>query len=233
MIKIINHKQMGKSERGWLHSIFHFSFAEYYNPKNIHFGVIRVINDDIIDAQSGFPTHPHQNMEIISYVVEGTLSHQDSMGNMKELTRGQVQYMSAGKGVTHSEYNLKDDPLRILQIWILPDKEGYEPNYGDYNFNWDERVGKWLEIVSSTKGDAPIKIHQDINVFVTELEEGESISYKLEEGRQAYLVQIEGQGSINGVLIDEKDGVEIQDESMITLKAITQSHYILFDMREN
>lgn len=233
MIKIINHKQMGKSERGWLHSIFHFSFAEYYNPKNIHFGVIRVINDDIIDAQSGFPTHPHQNMEIISYVVEGTLSHQDSMGNMKELTRGQVQYMSAGKGVTHSEYNLKDDPLRILQIWILPDKEGYEPNYGDYNFNWDERVGKWLEIVSSTKGDAPIKIHQDINVFVTELDKGESISYKLEEGRQAYLVQIEGQGSINGVLIDEKDGVEIQDESMITLKAITQSHYILFDMREN
>ncbi|SJZ69645.1 pirin family protein [Anaerorhabdus furcosa] len=233
MIKIINHKQMGKSERGWLHSIFHFSFAEYYNPKNIHFGVIRVINDDIIDAQSGFPTHPHQNMEIISYVVKGTLSHQDSMGNMKELTRGQVQYMSAGKGVTHSEYNLKDDPLRILQIWILPDKEGYEPNYGDYNFNWDERVGKWLEIVSSTKGNAPIKIHQDINVFVTELKEGESISYKLEEGRQAYLVQIEGQGSINGVLIDEKDGVEIQDESMITLKAITQSHTILFDMREN
>lgn len=169
----------------------------------------------------------------LAYVVEGTLSHQDSMGNMKELTRGQVQYMSAGKGVTHSEYNLKDDPLRILQIWILPDKEGYEPNYGDYNFNWDERVGKWLEIVSSTKGDAPIKIHQDINVFVTELEEGESISYKLEEGCQAYLVQIEGQGSINGVLIDEKDGVEIQGESMIALKAITQSHYILFDMREN
>lgn len=147
---------MGRSELGWLHSLFHFSFAEYYNPENIQFGTLRVVNDDQIEPGKGFDTHAHSNMEIISYVVDGVLTHRDSMNNQRELTRGQVQYMSAGTGITHSEYNLTEGISRFLQIWILPDKKGYQPNYGDYRFDWADRENKWLHIVSGEGGDAPV-----------------------------------------------------------------------------
>lgn len=227
MIKIISSKNMGKSEMGWLHSIFHFSFAEYYNPNNINFGALRVINDDIFDGQNGFSTHPHENMEIISYVVDGVLTHEDSMGNKRELNRGQVQYMSAGTGIRHSEYNLTNKPLRFLQIWIVPDKKGYEPNYGDYAFDWNERVNSWLTIVSK---DGPIKIHQDMTISVLSLDQGEIIKYSLDENRQAYLVQIEGESVVNEEYMLEKDGAEITEESHITIQAKKPSHYILFDM---
>ena len=229
MIKTIDNKKMGISEQGWLHSIFHFSFAEYYNPNNMNFGALRVVNDDIFDAGNGFGTHPHQNMEIVSYVIDGVLTHKDSMGNQRELTRGQVQYMSAGTGITHSELNLTKDPARFLQIWILPDAKGYTPNYGDYRFDWNERVNKWLHIVSGEQGNAPIKIHQDMNIYVVELDAGNSIKHTLADGRQAYLIQIEGNGEINGHPLYAKDAAEIIDES-ITIKAKDKSHYILFDM---
>lgn len=232
MIKVINHEKMGKSEMGWLHSIFHFSFAEYYNPDNIKFGSLRVINDDIFDAGKGFGTHPHENMEIISYVVDGVLTHKDSMGNKRDLVRGQVQYMSAGTGVTHSEYNLTEKPLRFLQIWIIPNKKGYTPNYGDYRFEWEEREGKWLQIVSGLQGNAPIQIHQDMNISVVSLKANENIDYHIDSNRQVYLVQIEGCGMINGETINEKDGAEIIDEEKINLRAKTDSHIILFDMEK-
>lgn len=232
MIKVINHEKMGKSEMGWLHSIFHFSFAEYYNPDNIKFGSLRVINDDIFDAGKGFGTHPHENMEIISYVVDGVLTHKDSMGNKRDLVRGQVQYMSAGTGVTHSEYNLTEKPLRFLQIWIIPNKKGYIPNYGDYRFEWEEREGKWLQIVSGLQGNAPIQIHQDMNISVVSLKANENIDYHIDSNRQVYLVQIEGCGMINGETINEKDGAEIIDEEKINLRAKTDSHIILFDMEK-
>lgn len=232
MIKVINHEKMGKSEMGWLHSIFHFSFAEYYNPDNIKFGSLRVINDDIFDAGKGFGTHPHENMEIISYVVDGVLTHKDSMGNKRDLVRGQVQYMSAGTGVTHSEYNLTEKPLRFLQIWIIPNKKGYTPNYGDYRFEWEEREGKWLQIVSGLQGNAPIQIHQDMNISVVSLKANENIDYHIDSNRQVYLVQIEGCGMINGETINEKDGAEIIGEEKINLRAKTDSHIILFDMEK-
>ncbi|MFB0917501.1 MAG: pirin family protein, partial [Clostridiaceae bacterium] len=129
MIKRIDNTKMGRSNLGWLNSLFHFSFAEYYNPKNINFGVLRVVNDDLILSNTGFPTHPHRDMEIVSYVVNGALTHGDSMGNKNTITRGHVQYMSAGTGVTHSEYNYSDETARFLQIWILPDKRGHLPQY--------------------------------------------------------------------------------------------------------
>ena len=135
MRKYVDHTKMGRGQHGWLDSHFHFSFADYFNPQNIRFGVLRVFNDDIVQAQEGFDIHPHQDMEIISYVVQGELSHEDSMGNAHTLTRGQSQYMSAGTGVFHSEYNLQEkDELRFMQIWIFPDQRGYRPNYGDYRF---------------------------------------------------------------------------------------------------
>ena len=136
MIKVIKHENMGRSDRGWLHSLFHFSFAEYYKPDNIKFGALRVVNDDRFDPHGGFGMHPHDNMEIISYVVDGQLTHRDNLGNGSRLERGDVQYMSAGSGIMHSEYNDTNEPLRFLQIWILPDEKNAEPNYGDHRFDW-------------------------------------------------------------------------------------------------
>lgn len=231
MIKVIDSHKMGTSELGWLHSLFHFSFAEYYNPENIQFGMLRVVNDDRIEPGTGFDTHPHANMEIVSYVVDGALTHRDNMGNERELTRGQVQYMSAGTGVTHSEYNLTNDVARFLQIWILPDKNGYNPNYGDYRFDWEARENKWLNIVSGENGTAPVKIHQDMDISVLSLDAGLTLDYILKEGRQAYLIQIEGSGTVNEYPLSTRDAAEITDETRIQLRAETKSHFILFDMK--
>lgn len=232
MIKVIDHNKMGKSERGWLHSLFHFSFAEYYNPDNIQFGALRVVNDDVFDPQGGFPTHPHSDMEIISYVVDGELTHKDSLGNGRTLTKGQVQYMSAGTGIFHSEFNYADKPSRFLQIWVLPDAAGYEPNYGDYDFKWEDRENTWLQIASGQNGSAPVKINQDMDISVISLDAGREAVYELAPGRQAYLIQIEGMGSANGHGLKERDAAEITDESQIVLAASRDSHYILFDMQQ-
>lgn len=230
MVTAISSKNMGKSNRGWLNSIFHFSFAEYYNPQNMQFGALRVVNDDLIASKTGFDTHPHANMEIISYVVDGQLTHGDSMGNQKTLSRGQVQYMSAGTGITHSEHNIGSDTARFLQIWILPDKDGYLPQYGDYPFPWQDRVNQWLTIATGSKGKAPITIHQDMIISVLHLDAGKKQEYSLGLDRMAYLIQIEGTGEINSTRLDAKDGAEIIEEALIHLSAITDSHYILFDM---
>ncbi|GAA0725262.1 pirin family protein [Clostridium malenominatum] len=229
MLRKIESKNMGSSNLGWLRSKFHFSFAEYYNPDNINFGVLRVINDDLIQSNTGFDTHPHRDMEIVSYVIDGELTHGDSMGNKNTITRGHVQYMSAGTGVYHSEHNLGEDTARLLQIWIYPDKKGYEPNYGDYRFNWKDRENKWLHMVSSKDGDAPIKINQDVNIYSLELRKGEEISFPVKEGRQAYLVQIEGNSLINEIELNERDGMEIVEEDIL-IKGKETSHILILEM---
>ena len=233
MLRKLDHNNMGRSNLGWLQSTFHFSFAEYYNPKNINFGVLRVINDDLIAPKTGFDTHPHRDMEIISYVVDGGLTHGDSMGNQQTVTRGQVQYMSAGTGVFHSEHNRGDQTLRMLQIWIFPDQQGYKPNYGDFRFNWDDRHNQWLHMVSSKEGDAPVKVNQDVNFYSLELEKEKEISFPVKEGRQAYLVQIEGNSEINQIPLETRDGLEIVEEE-IHIKATETSHILLIEMgKEN
>lgn len=212
-------------------SKFHFSFAEYYNPDNMNFGALRVINDDLIQPNTGFEVHPHRDMEIISYVVNGELTHGDSMGNKNTISRGHAQYMSAGTGVFHSEHNFGEDQLRLLQIWILPDKKDYMPNYGDYKFNWNDRHNKWLHIASSKNESAPIKINQDTNIYALELEKGKEIDFKVNEGRQAYLVQIEGNSSINEIELNESDGMEIVEEDIL-IKAKETSHILVLEMRK-
>lgn len=231
MLRKIDHRQMGKSNQGWLQSIFHFSFAEYYNPENINFGALRVINDDQIAPGTGFGTHPHRDMEIISYVVDGTLTHADSMGNQRNVKRGHVQYMSAGTGVLHSEHNRTEDPLRLLQIWIFPDKQGYAPNYGDFLFEWEERQNKWLHMVSSKQGSAPVKINQDVNFYSLELEKGKEIEFPVHDGRQAYLVQIEGSSTINGLSLEARDGLEIVEEG-INITTDETSHFLVIEMEK-
>ncbi|ARC86503.1 pirin family protein [Clostridium argentinense CDC 2741] len=231
MLRKIESKNMGSSNLGWLKSKFHFSFAKYYNPDNINFGVLRVINDDLVQSNTGFDTHPHRDMEIISYVVNGELTHRDSMGNKSTITRGHVQYMSAGTGVYHSEHNFEKDTLRLLQIWIFPDQKGYKPNYGDYRFNWDDRQNKWLHMASNKDGDAPIKINQDINAYSLELEKGKEINFPVKEGRQAYLVQIEGMSLVNEVELNERDGMEIVEEDIL-IKAKETSHIMVLEMKK-
>ncbi|MBM7833851.1 pirin family protein [Clostridium sardiniense] len=231
MIRHLENKNMGKSNLGWLKSSFHFSFAEYFNIDNMHFGPLRVLNDDLIEAGTGFDTHPHENMEIITYIVSGELTHGDSMGNKRTLSRGNMQYMSAGTGVYHSEHNLSDDMLRLLQIWIIPDKQGLKPQYGDFEFNFDDRRNNFLHMVSSMEGNAPIKINQDVNIYTLFLEEGKEIEFKVEDGRQVYLVQIEGNSIINNIKVNERDALEIIEED-ISIKSKTDSHFILIEMRK-
>ena len=214
---------MGRGAHGWLDSHFHFSFAEYYNPRNIHFGVLRVMNDDLVQSGTGFDTHPHENMEIISYVVNGELTHRDSMGNERTLNRGQVQYMSAGTGITHSEYNQGKDQLRFFQIWIFPDKKGYTPNYGDFQFELADRNDKWLPLATSLENMnsiAPIKIHADIGAYASIISPGKSLDFDVSPGRQVYLALIEGGAHLqgkNGSSADlaMRDAAEITGESFI------------------
>lgn len=235
MLKYIDSEKMGRSRLGWLDSHFHFSFAEYYNPDNIQFGVLRVVNDDIFQPKTGFDTHPHKNMEIISYVIYGELSHADSMKNRHKLTPGQVQYMSAGTGVYHSEHNLGEKPLRFLQIWILPDKQGHEANYGDYRFAMEDRYDKWLHIATCTNNesnDAPIKIHSDINMYANIISTGKEAEFKVGKGRQAYLILIDGQADINGVQLNTRDALEIVEED-VTIKAKEKSHILVIEMKKS
>ncbi|MDR1540518.1 MAG: pirin family protein [Clostridiales bacterium] len=232
MTRFIDSNKMGRSRLGWLDSYFHFSFAEYYNPENLNFGALRVINDDLIQPHSGFDAHPHKDMEIVTYVVDGELTHADSMKNKRTLSRGQAQYMSAGTGVVHSEHNMGIETLRLLQIWILPDGDGYDPNYGDYPFLWEDRENKWLHIASWADGnslDAPIKIHQDVNIFASSIDEGKIIDFHIGLGRQAYLVLIEGAAEMGGWNLNERDALEAIEQNL-KIKAKMKSHIIAIEV---
>lgn len=231
MLKKLPKENMGTSNLGWLESRFHFSFAEYRNPNNINFGVLRVLNDDIVHPQSGFDTHPHSNMEIISYVVNGEITHKDSMGNSETLKRGEVQYLSAGDGIYHSEHNVhKSNDLRLLQIWIVPPKTGLPRLYGSKRYEEKDRINKFLNIVSSTDGNADIKIYQDINIYVSELEIDKSLDFEIKENRQVYFVQIEGSSNINEITLNAGDAMEIVNIEKIEIKALENSHFLFIEM---
>ena len=231
MLKKLPKENMGTSNLGWLESRFHFSFAEYINPNNMNFGVLRVLNDDIVHPESGFDTHPHANMEIISYVVNGEITHKDSMGNSETLKRGEVQYLSAGDGIYHSEHNVnKSDDLRLLQIWIIPPKSGLPRLYGSKRYEEKDRINKFLNIVSSTNGTADIKIYQDINIYVSELEVDKSLEFEIKENRQVYFVQIEGSSNINEITLNAGDAMEIVNIEKIEIKALENSHFLFIEM---
>ena len=231
MLKKLPKENMGTSNLGWLESRFHFSFAEYRNPNNMNFGVLRVLNDDIVHANSGFDTQPHANMEIISYVVKGEITHKDSMGNSETLKRGEVQYLSAGDGIYHSEHNVhKTEDLRLLQIWIVPPKAGLPRLYGSKRFEEIDRKNRLLNIVSSQNGTADIKIYQDINIYVSELETNKTLDFKIEKNRQVYFVQIEGSSSVNEITLNDGDAMKILDIEEIKIKALENSHFLFIEM---
>lgn len=224
-MKYYSHENMGHYNHGWLDTYHHFSFGDYYNPQRMHYGPLRVVNDDIIDPHKGFAKHPHKDMEIISYVVSGALTHGDSMGHDETVHRGEVQYMSAGTGVYHSEYNHGDDPVRLLQIWIMPDEKNHTPNYGDYRFKWENRVNQWLHLVGQ---EAPVNVKQDVNFYVTYLEAGNQLAFEVKDHRKIYVVQVEGESKVADKIFSERDAIE-SDESL-TFDAVTNSHILVIEM---
>jgi quercetin 2,3-dioxygenase len=233
MLKKLPKEKMGTSNLGWLESRFHFSFADYRNPNNMNFGVLRVLNDDIIHANSGFDTHPHSNMEIISYIVNGEITHKDSMGNSETLKRGEVQYLSAGDGIYHSEHNLhKTLDLRLLQIWIVPPKQGLQRLYGSKRFKEIDRKNKLLNIVSGQEGNADIKIYQDINIYVSQLEANKTLDFNIKKDRQVYFVQIEGSSQIKDIILNNGDALEIVDLEKLEIKALENSHFLFIEMKK-
>jgi len=214
---------------------FHFSFAEYYDPKNMNFGVLRVINDDEVKPKSGFGTHPHENMEIFSYIVDGKLTHRDSAGNHEVIGRGDVQCISAGAGVTHSELNEQDGWCRFLQIWVMPESRGLPVRYDLHKFSLEDRKNRLLKIVSGSKdkGKAPLYLCQDINAYVSELTEKDvKIPFVLDQGRQAYLYCFEGGIEIDReITLGERDSLKIYGKSNMEITSASGSaHFIIIEM---
>ncbi|MDR1245497.1 MAG: pirin family protein [Clostridiales Family XIII bacterium] len=236
MLRYIDGEKMGRNAYDGIESRHHFSFAEYYNPSNMQFGDLRVLNDDLVRPGAGFDMHPHKNMEVLSYVVNGELTHKDSMGNKHSLTRGQVQYMSAGTGIFHSEYNNRsDETLRFLQIWILPDRNGHAPSYGDCRFGFDERINRWLSVASgadNADNGAPIKMHADIYAFASILERDKSLEFIVSQNRQAYMALIEGKAEVGGINLSAGDALEITEQG-IYIRASEDAHMFLIEMAKS
>lgn len=230
MIRHIPFHSLFLAEHGWLTSRFHFSFAEYHNPNNMQYGVLRVMNDDRVQAQTGFGTHPHKNMEILTYVLSGELSHQDSMGNKESLSRGACQYMSAGSGITHSEMNDGTEEVHFIQTWILPKASNLTPRYGSRTFAFKERHNKWLHLAGPENSGAPIEFYQDANVYVSELDADQELIFTLKSGRQLYVKVMEGSGTINGIAFETGDAAEIASENL-QIQTAGSTHILLIEMQ--
>jgi len=230
MIEVRPFESLGGANHGWLDAKHHFSFADYHDPQRLQWGSIRVWNDDTIAPRSGFPPHPHANMEIITYVREGAITHQDSLGNNGRTEAGDVQVMSAGSGIRHAEYNLEDETTRIFQIWILPDRAGGEPSWGSKPFPKDDRAGGFVTLASGLPedGDA-LPIRTPARVAGATVRAGETVTYRLGEGRNAYLVPATGSIQVNGVAAKARDGVAIRDVPEIAITASEDAEVVLVD----
>ncbi len=233
MIKKRPADERGHAEHGWLNTHLSFSFAQYYDPEHMGFASLRVINDDIIAPGEGFGTHPHDNMEIITYVIDGALEHRDNMGTGSVLRPGDVQRMSAGTGITHSEFNHnKDKELRLIQIWIVPAERDITPTYEDKHYAHDGKRGQLQAIVSPDGHDGSMKIVQDASMYASILKQGESVEHTLESGRSAWLQMVRGDVTLNGSALSEGDGAAITDETTLTIEgAGDEAEFLLFDLK--
>ena len=230
MIELRPFASLGGANHGWLDAKHHFSFAGYHDDARMNWGDLRVWNDDTIAPKTGFPPHPHRDMEIITYVREGAITHEDSLGNKGRTEAGDVQVMSAGTGVRHSEYNLEDVTTRIFQIWIEPTQDGGQPCWGAKPFPKGDRSGKFVTLASGIKGDADaLPIRADARVVAATVKAGESVNYALGANRNGYLVPATGAIEVNGVRANARDGVAISDESNVTITALADSELVLVD----
>jgi quercetin 2,3-dioxygenase len=230
MIDVRPYESLGGANHDWLDTRHHFSFADYHDPDRMGWGALRVWNDDEIAPASGFPLHPHANMEIITYVREGAITHQDSLGNKGRTEAGDVQVMSAGSGIRHAEYNLEPEATKIFQIWILPTERGGAPSWGARPFPKSDRAGRFVPLASGLPADAEaLPIRSDARVLGATLKAGQTAEYTLDPARHAYLVPATGRVSVNGVALAARDGAAIANEPNLSVIAIEDAEIILVD----
>ena len=232
MLAVRRAKERGVANHGWLDSRHSFSFGHYFDPKFMGFGPLRVINEDRVRPSRGFDTHGHQDMEIISYVLSGALQHKDSMGNGSVIRPGDVQRMSAGTGVRHSEYNASDDEdVHFLQIWIMPDREGLEPSYEQIHVTVDDKRGAAKLIGSRDGRDGSVTIHQDVDLYATCLREGEQVTHSIAAGRQAWVQVARGSARVNDENVAAGDGIAVPGGTTLVLAGTSDAELLVFDMR--
>lgn len=231
MIALRAAAERGLTETDWLKSHHSFSFAEYRDPAHVQFGPLRVINDDFIAPGAGFPPHSHGDMEILTYMVEGRLAHEDSMGNRFTIGPGEVQVMSAGTGITHSEFNAsRDDPVRLLQIWILPEEKGVAPSYGQRAFAAGEKAGRLLPIAAGDGREGALELHQDAVVYASRLEAGGKVAFEPAEGRRVWMQMVSGGLAVNGLALGPGDGAGVEDEAALIMTSPEGAEFLLFDL---
>ena len=231
MIEVRLAAERGAANFGWLDSKHTFSFGGYHDPDHMGFGNLRVINDDRVQPGQGFDTHGHKDMEIISYIIDGALQHKDSMGNGAIMTSGEVQRMTAGTGVTHSEFNpSSDEVVHFLQIWILPETEGLEPGYEQKNFSVNDKSNKLLLIASPTGRDGSIRVHQAVDVYASVLDQDVTLTHQIAGGRRGWIQVISGAAEVNGHSLNEGDGAAISDSVDLQITTEVNSEFLLFDM---
>ena len=230
MIEVRPFAKLGGADHGWLKAKHHFSFARYYDPERVNHGALRVWNDDEIAPHTGFPPHPHANMEIITYVREGAITHEDSLGHKGRTEEGDVQVMSAGEGLHHSEYNREDRPAKIFQIWIEPREDGGSPSWGAKPFPKGDRSGRFVTLASGLAGDEDaLPIRAEARVLGATVKKGESLEYELGAKRHGYLVPAAGTVEVNGVQVGPRDGVAIGKEEKVIVKALEDAEIVLVD----
>jgi quercetin 2,3-dioxygenase len=232
MIDIRPFAGLGHANHGWLNATHHFSFAAYHDPARMGWGAIRVWNDDTISAKSGFPPHPHSDMEIVTFVRTGAITHQDSLGNKGRTGTGDVQVMSAGTGITHAEYNLEDEATTLFQIWIQTDKPGVAPGWGQRDFPRGDRSGRWEVLASGDPdGDAALPINSDAKIVAATLAAGQRVAYAADPARHQYLVAPTGRIRVNGQDAQPRDGIAVTGEMEIVVEALDDAEVVLVDAR--
>jgi hypothetical protein len=233
MITIRPSTERGHANHGWLDTHYSFSFSDYYDPRHMGFRDLRVINEDVVSAGRGFGKHPHRDMEILTYIVDGELSHRDSMGRGATIKRNDVQRMSAGTGVMHSEVNQSGNPVHLLQIWILPEAEGLKPSYEDRTFSPEEKKNRLRLIASHDGREGSTTINQDASVYASILESGKSVELELKPQRHGWVQLISGELDVNGTKLDKGDGAAISGESKLTIASNSgdgTAEFLLFDL---
>ena len=230
-MNIIQSESRGSADHGWLRARHTFSFADYFDPERVEFGTLRVINEDRVAPGKGFGTHPHRDMEIITYVIDGAIEHKDSMGNGTIITPGEVQRMTAGTGVLHSEFNhSQDEELHLLQIWIYPERNGLEPGYEQTRFPREEKLNR-LRLVGSHDGrEGSVTIHQDVDLYASILQAGKNLSLELRDDRKVFAQVIRGDITINGQELSAGDGAALEGEKTLQFVASSEAEFLVFDM---
>jgi quercetin 2,3-dioxygenase len=231
MLDIVRSEDRGKADHGWLKSRHTFSFADYYNPSMMGFAKLRVINEDWIEPGMGFGTHPHRDMEIVTYMLDGSLEHKDSMGNGSVIRPGELQRMTAGTGVLHSEFNhSKEDKAHLLQIWILPERNGLEPGYEQKLFPREEKLNRWRLVASHDGRDGSLTIHQDVSLYSAVLAKDAELEFAFDGRRRGYLQVARGAVKVDGKAVSAGDAVAMQDQASFSVRATEDAELLLFDM---